>query len=51
MLMSSKALLDENPNPTDKDIKKRIAGNVCRCTGYQNIIKSVQAAAAQMRES
>ena len=51
MLMSAKALLERNPNPSDKEIKKQIAGNVCRCTGYQNIIKSVHAAAAEMRES
>ncbi|MCB1675235.1 MAG: (2Fe-2S)-binding protein [Halioglobus sp.] len=51
MLMSAKALLECNPNPSDKDIKKQIAGNVCRCTGYQNIIKSIHAAAADMRES
>ena len=51
MLMSASALLDEIPNPSDKDIKKRIAGNVCRCTGYQNIIKSVHAAANELREA
>lgn len=51
MLMSSKALLERNPNPSDMDIKKQIAGNLCRCTGYQNIITSVHAAAAEMRES
>lgn len=50
MLMSSLALLAENPDPSVKDIKKRLAGNVCRCTGYQNIIKSVQDAAKQMQE-
>lgn len=45
MLMSSLALLAENPEPSVKDIRKHLAGNVCRCTGYVNIIKSVQAAA------
>ncbi|MBL1141076.1 MAG: (2Fe-2S)-binding protein [Proteobacteria bacterium] len=50
MLMSSLALLAENPDPDIKDIRKRLAGNVCRCTGYQNIIKSVQAAAKNLRE-
>ena len=50
MLMSSLALLAENPAPSVKDIRKRLAGNVCRCTGYQNIIKSVQDAAKQMQE-
>jgi aerobic carbon-monoxide dehydrogenase small subunit len=51
MLMSSLALLAENPDPDIKDIRKRLAGNVCRCTGYQNIIKSVQAAAKNLREA
>lgn len=50
MLMSSLALLAENPEPDIKDIRKRLAGNVCRCTGYQNIIKSVQVAAKNLRE-
>lgn len=50
MLMSSLALLAEKPDPSVKDIRKRLAGNVCRCTGYQNIIKSVQDAAKQMQE-
>ena len=45
MLMASKTLLDENPNPTEQDIRKGIAGNLCRCTGYVNIIKAVDAAA------
>jgi carbon-monoxide dehydrogenase small subunit len=51
MLMSSLALLADNPNPTAKDIRKQLAGNVCRCTGYQNIIKSVEAAAKALRGS
>ncbi|MEE8379283.1 MAG: (2Fe-2S)-binding protein [Gammaproteobacteria bacterium] len=50
MLMSSLALLAENPDPDIKDIRKRLGGNVCRCTGYQNIIKSVQDAAKTLRE-
>ena len=50
MLMSSLALLAENPDPDIKDIRKRLGGNLCRCTGYQNIIKSVQAAAKNLRE-
>jgi len=50
MLMSSLALLAENPDPSRRDIRKRLAGNVCRCTGYQNIIKSVESAAKQLRE-
>ena len=49
MLMSSLALLAENPEPDTKDIRKALSGNVCRCTGYQNIINSVQAAATVLR--
>ena len=51
MLMSTKHLLDENPDPKRDDIKKGIAGNVCRCTGYQNIITAVESAAKKMREA
>ncbi len=51
MLMSSLALLSENPDPSTRDIRKQLAGNLCRCTGYQNIIKSVQDAAKQLREA
>lgn len=47
MLMSAKALLMENPNPTVEDIKVAIAGNLCRCTGYDKIVKAVKAAAEQ----
>jgi carbon-monoxide dehydrogenase small subunit len=43
MIMSSKALLDENPSPTEAHIKHALAGNLCRCTGYNQIIQSVQA--------
>lgn len=49
MIMSSLALLAENPDPDPKAIRKALAGNVCRCTGYQNIIKAVQAAASSLR--
>lgn len=49
MIMSSLALLAENPEPDAKAIRKALAGNVCRCTGYQNIIKAVQAAASALR--
>ncbi len=50
MLMSSCALLDRNPNPTDYEIRKGIQGNLCRCTGYQNIFKAISAAAEDMRK-
>ncbi|MEE9574762.1 MAG: (2Fe-2S)-binding protein [Gammaproteobacteria bacterium] len=50
MLMSSLALLADNPDPDIKDIRKQLGGNVCRCTGYQNIIKSVLDAAKNLRE-
>ena len=49
ILMSSAALLAENPDPDVRDIRNALSGNVCRCTGYQNIIKSVQAAATALR--
>lgn len=51
MLMASKQLLAENPSPSRDEIKKGIGGNVCRCTGYQNIYKAVDAAAKQMQET
>ncbi len=50
MLMSSYVLLQKNPNPTEDDIRWGISGNLCRCTGYQNIVKAVQAAAKRMNE-
>jgi glyceraldehyde dehydrogenase small subunit len=43
MLMSSKAMLDENPEPTKREIKEGIHGNICRCTGYNSIIRAVSA--------
>jgi carbon-monoxide dehydrogenase small subunit len=45
MIMSSKALLDENPTPSEEDIKEAISGNFCRCTGYAKIIESIKVAA------
>jgi carbon-monoxide dehydrogenase small subunit len=51
MLMSAKHLLEENPDPSREEIKKGIAGNVCRCTGYQNIITAVEDAAKKLREA
>ena len=49
MLMMSKALLDENPNPTEEEIRFALSGNLCRCTGYAKIIQAVQDAAAKVR--
>ena len=51
MLMATKTLLEDNPEPNREQICKGIAGNVCRCTGYMNIFKAVDAAAKNMRES
>ena len=47
MLMSATALLARNPQPTDDEIRKAIQGNICRCTGYVNIVRAIAAAAAQ----
>ncbi|MEW6668575.1 MAG: (2Fe-2S)-binding protein [Thermodesulfobacteriota bacterium] len=44
MILSAKALLDENPNPTEEEIRHALAGNMCRCTGYVQIVEAVQAA-------
>ena len=49
MLLSAYHLLKRDPRPTEKDIRKGLAGNCCRCTGYQNIIKSVAAAAEKLQ--
>lgn len=43
MLMSAKAFLDNNPNPTREEIKEAISGNLCRCTGYQQIVDAIEA--------
>lgn len=50
MIMSAYALLEENPSPTDEEIRFAIAGNICRCTGYGKIVKAVRAAAAELRQ-
>jgi carbon-monoxide dehydrogenase small subunit len=50
MVMAAKALLDRNPDPTREEIVEAFVGNVCRCTGYNKIIESVQAAAQMMRD-
>ncbi len=50
MLTRSYRLLQENPNPTDDEIRQGISGNLCRCTGYQNIVKAVRYAADKMAQ-
>jgi len=50
MIMSAIALVNENKNPTEKEIRKHLEGNLCRCTGYQNIVKSIEEGAKNMRE-
>jgi carbon-monoxide dehydrogenase small subunit len=49
MIMASIDLLEENPDPTETEVREGIEGNLCRCTGYQNIVRAVQHAAAEMR--
>jgi len=49
MMMSAKALLARNPDPSEEDVRWALSGNLCRCTGYQNIVKSVLWAAAKLR--
>jgi carbon-monoxide dehydrogenase small subunit len=50
MIMAACDLLSENPDPSEAEIREGIAGNLCRCTGYQNIVRAVQAAAADMSQ-
>ena len=50
MIMAATDLLKRNPNPTEEEVRKGLEGNLCRCTGYQNIIKAVRAAAVEMRK-
>lgn len=47
MILTAKALIDENPNPTEQQIRKAISGNVCRCTGYAKIVDAIQAVGRQ----
>ena len=49
MIMASVDMLKNNPNPTEEEIRHGLEGNLCRCTGYHNIVKSVQAAAVSMK--
>jgi aerobic-type carbon monoxide dehydrogenase small subunit (CoxS/CutS family) len=50
MLMTAKALLDHEPNPSRERIKEAIAGNICRCTGYNQIVEAIESAAVELRE-
>jgi aerobic carbon-monoxide dehydrogenase small subunit len=50
MMLTAIALLEENPDPSEEDIRWALSGNICRCTGYQNIVKAVRQAATAMRE-
>jgi carbon-monoxide dehydrogenase small subunit len=49
MIMAAADRLARNADPSEHDVREALAGNLCRCTGYQNIVKAVQAAAGQMR--
>ena len=51
ILIAARALLERNPDPTETEIRFWLAGNLCRCTGYDKVIRSVQAAAEEMREA
>lgn len=51
IIMMAKALLDENPDPTDEEIRFAIAGNICRCTGYTKIVDAIRATAQEMKRS
>jgi carbon-monoxide dehydrogenase small subunit len=51
MMLVGASLLDRNPDPTDDEIRWAISGNLCRCTGYVNIVKAIQAAAGEVRSS
>ena len=50
MIMRSIDLLNNNPDPTEEEIRWGISGNLCRCTGYNNIVKSIQQAAQEMKK-
>lgn len=51
MIMSATVLLEENPSPSDEEIKRGISGNLCRCTGYVQIVESIRDAAERIREN
>jgi len=51
MVLVGSALLEDNPSPTDDEVRWAISGNICRCTGYMNIVKAIQAAGRAMSET
>ncbi len=51
MIMEALWFLQENPNPTEEEIREGISGNLCRCTGYQNIVKAIKSASEKMRKA
>jgi aerobic carbon-monoxide dehydrogenase small subunit len=51
MLIASEALLKKNPNPSEQEVRFWLAGNLCRCTGYDKIVRAVLEAAAEIREA
>jgi len=51
MMLTGKALLERNPSPTEEEVRWAISGNICRCTGYMNIVKAIQTAGREMTSS
>jgi carbon-monoxide dehydrogenase small subunit len=51
VLIAARALLEKNPNPTETEVRFGLAGNLCRCTGYDKIVRAVMETAAEMRET
>ena len=51
MILAAKSLLDQNPDPTEKDVREAISGNICRCTGYSKIVAAILEAASRLRKA
>ena len=51
IILTAKAFLDENPNPTEDEVRQAISGNLCRCTGYQQIVEAIMATAAKVQKN